>query len=81
MNDMRQFELLEDLRPFGMARAVLLRWNGQKYVPTEDQIDVYEFVGTHGERRNRGYARFSDESHRWEAVGGMQEPADSWLPL
>lgn len=81
MNEMRHFELLEDLCPFGTARAVLLRWNGQKYVPTHEEFQVYEFVGTHGDRRNRGYARFSEESSRWEAVGGMQEPVESWLPI
>jgi hypothetical protein len=81
MNEVRQFELLETLRPYGSARAVLLRWNGQKYVPTQEEIEVFEFVGTHGERHNRGYARFSNESRKWEAVGGLQEPAESWLPF
>lgn len=81
MNTLRQFELLEDLRPFGSARAVLLAWNGDKYVRTNEEIQLFEFVGAHGSRRNRGFARQSEESQRWEAVGGMQEPVESWLPF
>lgn len=80
MNGLQQFELLEDLRPFGSAKAVLLRWNGRQYIRTNEEIELFEFVGTHGYRRNRGYARYSEESSKWEAMGGMQEPVDSWLP-
>ncbi len=81
MNTLRQFELLEDLRPFGSAKAVLLAWNGDKYVRTNEEVQIFEFVGTHGSRRNRGFARQSEESHRWEAVGGMQESVENWLPF
>jgi hypothetical protein len=81
MTTLRQFELLEDLKPFGSARAVLLRWNGDRYVRSNEEIEVFEFVGTHGDRRNRGYARHSDESNRWEAVGGLHETIESWLPI
>lgn len=80
MSTLRQFELLEDLRPFGRAKAVLLMWNGERYVRTTEEIEVFEFVGAHAERRQRGFARHSDESDKWESVGGMQEPAASWLP-
>ncbi len=81
MSALRQFELLEDLKPFGSASAVLLEWNGEKYVRTKEIIKVFEFVGTHGERRNRGFTYYSEESKKWEAVGGMQEPAAGWLPI
>jgi hypothetical protein len=81
MNTLRHFELLEDLRPFGNARAVLLSWNGQKYVRTNDEIRIFEFVGTHGNRRDRGLTCHSDESRRWEVLGGMQEPVESWMPF
>ena len=78
---MRQFELLEDLRSGGTAKAVLLRWNGRKYAPTKDQIELFEFVGSYGDRGDRGYARFSPESERWELMSGLSEPHASWLPF
>ena len=81
MSNLRQFELLEDLKPYGSARAALLTWNGEKYIRTNEVIEVFEFVGTHGHRRDRGFARHSDESQKWEAMGGMQEPVSSWVPF
>ncbi|MDB5389889.1 MAG: hypothetical protein JWM11_5535 [Planctomycetaceae bacterium] len=81
MNTLRHFELLEDLNPFGNAKATLLKWNGEKYVRTNEEIEIFEFLGTFGVRRNRGLALHSDESKKWEAVGGMQEPAESWMPF
>lgn len=81
MATLRQFELLEDLKPFGSAKAVLLAWNGTKYVRSNEEIEVFEFVGIHGDRRDRGFARHSPESQLWEAVGGLHEPVESWLPM
>ncbi|MBS0261260.1 MAG: hypothetical protein JSS02_04830 [Planctomycetes bacterium] len=80
MNTLRQFELLEDLRPYGSARAVLLSWNGRSYDRSQEQIEVFDFIGLHGDRRHRGYARHSPDSQKWEAVGGLREPVESWLP-
>ncbi|MBS0207061.1 MAG: hypothetical protein JSS49_29645 [Planctomycetes bacterium] len=80
MQTLRQFELLENLRPFGSARAVLLTWNGEQYVRSNEEIEIFEFVGSHAHHRCRGFARHSAESNRWEAVGGLQQPAADWLP-
>ena len=80
MNDMQQFELLQDLRPNGSAKAVLLRWDGSKYVRSKEVVELFEFVGLYGFRGHRCYARLSPDSGRWEAVGGMQERRESWLP-
>ena len=79
MDDLRHMELLEDLSPFGTAKAVLVRWDGENYVRTNQVIDVCEFMGHHGERRDRGYVRWFEESRRWEAMG-IQDLAGSWLP-
>lgn len=80
MNGIRQFELLEDLRPSSGARAILLIWNGQEYIRSHDQIVVFDFVGKHGDRGERGYAHFSSDSNRWELIGGLYEPYSSWMP-
>lgn len=80
MNDWRHFELLEGLRPFSSARAILLQWDGRQYVPTNEEIEIHDFIGRYGDRKNRGYARYSAESSKWEVVGGMREPIESWLP-
>jgi hypothetical protein len=71
MNGIRCYELLEDLAPCGSARAVLLRWNNGQYIRTSEQIIVNEFVNTHGDRGDRGYAFQSTESGRWEALSGL----------
>jgi hypothetical protein len=80
MGKMRQFQLLEDLRPGGSARAILLRWDGAKYVPSDEEIELFEYVGLHGDRGDRGYCCFSDESNHWEAASGLYEQVASWLP-
>lgn len=80
MSNLRQFELLESLRPFGSAKAALLMWNGEKYVPTDEVVEIFEFVGTRGDRRSRGFARHSEESNLWEVVSGLQEPVAAWMP-
>jgi len=74
MNGLRPFELLEDLAGGHTAKAVLLRWNGDKYVRTDETIDVSEFAGARGMRGDRGYGYYSPESRRWEAVGGVSHP-------
>ena len=78
--NMRQFELLEDLRPRGQAKAVLLRWSGEEYIRTGDQIELHEFLGSYGDRGDRGYTCFSPESGRWEVMSGLFEKGASWLP-
>jgi hypothetical protein len=81
MAGIRQFELLENLGAGRSARAVLLKWNGQRYAPSGEKIEIHEFVGTHGDKGDRGYAFFSEESNRWEAVSGLFERVASWLPV
>jgi hypothetical protein len=71
MNGIRCFELMEDLSPEGTAKAVLLRWNGQRYVRSKDAIEVRDFVHVHGNRGDRGYAIHSEESGYWEALAGL----------
>lgn len=73
MPEMRQFELLEDLKAGENAAAVLLRWNGRWYAPTEERIVIFDFVGQHGMRGDRGYGFLSSESGCWEVVSGLQE--------
>lgn len=80
VNEVRHFELLEELKPSGTAKAVLLRWDGNHYIPTNDQIVLFEFVGNHGETGDRGYACFSGESRCWEAMSTYDHTPD-WLPL
>jgi hypothetical protein len=81
MNDLRQFELLEELRPGESAKAILLRWDGAHYVRSRDEIDLFEFVGTRGERGDRGYARFSPESRHWELMSNLFQRGANWLPF
>lgn len=81
MNELRQFELLEDLRPFGSAKASLLRWNGARYVVTADEIEVFDFIGTQGQRKDRGYTRFIPESTKWEAISTLSSPTANWMPI
>ena len=80
MNDLQQFELLQDLRPNGSAQAVRLKWDGSKYSRTNEQVELFEFIGLNGFRGHRCYACFSADSGRWEVVGGMQERREGWLP-
>lgn len=73
MQGMRQFELLENLRSAESAQAVLLVWNGRYYARTKQVIEVFDFVGQHGCRGDRGYAFLSPESGRWEVACGLHE--------
>jgi hypothetical protein len=73
MHGMRQFELMEDLRANESARAMLLVWNGRRYVRTKEIIEVFDFVGQHGTRGDRGYAFLSPESGCWEVASGLLE--------
>jgi hypothetical protein len=77
---MEPFELLEDLRPGQRARAALLKWDGTKYIRSNERIDLHEFVGTHGDKGDRGYCFFSPHSKRWEAAAGLYEQVSGWLP-
>jgi len=81
MAGIRHFELLEDLGAGRSARAVLLKWNGKRYAPSGEQVQIFEFVGSHGDKGDRGYAFYSEESERWEAVCGLYEQVASWLPV
>ena len=71
MQQMRVFQLLEDLQPFDSARAVLLKYNGKEYVRTSEEIRVHEHVGSHGDRGERGYTFLSTESECWEVASGV----------
>jgi hypothetical protein len=78
MENLKPFELLEDLEPGKKANAALLRWDGQRYVRSNEKIELHEFVGTHGNRGDRGYCFFSSDSKRWEAVSGLYEQVSQW---
>lgn len=80
MHPLRQFELIEDLAPGRKAQAILLKWNGSKYVRTKETVELYDFVGSHGDRGDRGYCFFSTESNHWEAASGLFEQVANWLP-
>jgi hypothetical protein len=79
MFGLKQFELLEDLRPGDRARAVLMTWNGQRYVRSHETIEVIDFVGQHGNAGDRGYAFLSPESGRWEVACGLYEQVMSGI--
>ena len=70
---MRHFELLDDLREGESAPAVLLKWNGQRYVRTAEKVEIFDFVGQHGDRGDRGYGFLSPESGKWEVTSGLNE--------
>lgn len=80
MPQIRQFELLEDLKPGQSATAILLSWNGGRYVRTRERIVLFDFVGQYGHRGQRGYGFHSAESGRWEAAGGLRDHVQNWLP-
>lgn len=71
MEAIRPFELLENLPAGGSAEAVLLKWNGVRYVPSEKKIIIHDFVQTHGDCGDRGYAFMSDESGLWQVLSGL----------
>ena len=73
MENLRIFELLENLLPEGEASAVLLEWSGKSYIASRKTIELHEFVGTHGNRGDRGYCFFSPQSKRWETVSGLYQ--------
>jgi hypothetical protein len=73
VESIKQFELLEDLHPESQAQAVLLKWNGNSYVKTQEKIVLFDSVRNHGERGDRGYCFFSNESNRWESLSGLYQ--------
>jgi hypothetical protein len=73
MPELKQFELLDELRPNETAQAVLLQWNGQRYERTRKVVELADFVGQHGHIGDRGYAFHSPESGRWEVAFGLNE--------
>ena len=82
MQGIRQYQLLEDLRPGRSAKAALLRWDAkqERYITTKEQIEIFEFVGTHGDKGDRGYGYLSPDSGRWETVSGLYEQQAQWIP-
>ena len=80
MNELRQFELLEDLEPYESARAALMKFDGSTYVRSNEAIVVTDFIGSHGEITDRGYAFKSEESGLWEVAYGLQQksPTSRW---
>ena len=78
MQGLRRFELLENLDPGSVAKAVLLSWDGQRYARSKTVIDLHEFVGIHGLRGDRGFALLSDESGKWEAASGLSQQSPQW---
>ncbi len=78
MQGLRRFELLENLDAGGVAKAALLRWDGERYVRSKQVIDLCEFVGIHGVKGDRGFAFLSAESGRWEAACGLSQQAPQW---
>ncbi len=72
MSSIRLFELEEPLVAGRHARARLLKWNGERYIPSRFAfITLHDYVGGHGLPGDRGYCRLSEDSHRWEFLGGL----------
>lgn len=65
------FELLGPLEAMRSAPARLLKWDGGKYVPSEESITVHDFAGRHGSTGARGYAFLSFDSKCWEVASGL----------
>jgi hypothetical protein len=78
MQGLRRFELLENLEPESVARAVLLVWDGKRYVRSKSVIDLHEFVGIHGLRGDRGFTFLSPESGVWEVASGLSQQSPQW---
>ncbi len=70
----RLFELVDELEAGRSALARLLKWDGQKYVPSGEEIVLHDVIGMHGVLHDRGYAVLSGESNQWEVVGGLCAP-------
>lgn len=65
------FELLEPLEAMRSAPARLLKWEGGKYIPSDESITVHDFAGRHGTAGARGYAFLSLDSKCWEVASGL----------
>ncbi len=73
MAQLQLFELNEVLEPEGVAKAVLLHWDGERYVTRGGKhILVHSFAGAHGLAGDRGYC-FLGDSTRWEVVRLISE--------
>ncbi len=75
MMDLKPFELLDDLEPLGKANAVLLKWDGSRYVKSQNKIELHDICSTHGDRGDRGYCFLSSMSNLWETVSGLYQQA------
>lgn len=71
MHDLRIFQLMDSLEAGRQAPAVLLAWDGVRYMPSETAIELFDFVGQHGQRGDRGYCALSPQSGLWEVVSGL----------
>ena len=72
MSDLKLFTLLERLQPGRSARARLLQWIGDRYVPDRTAIiQVYDHLGHYGLPGDRGHCRMSEDSGQWEVFNGL----------
>jgi hypothetical protein len=71
MINLKMFTLLERLEPGYSAKARLLFWNGQQYVPEKRVIEVHDHLGHYGLPGERGHCLLSDESGQWEVFNGL----------
>jgi len=71
LEQIRHFELLQDLRPEGYSMAILLKWDGKDYVRSDEKIELHDAVRSHGNRGDRGFCFFSTDSNRWESLSGL----------
>ncbi len=78
MQNLRQFELLENLDSGCSAKAALLRWDGRRYVRSRDVVEIHEYVGVHGLRGDRGFGILSDDSGQWEATSVLNTRSMQW---
>jgi hypothetical protein len=70
------FELIDPLEAGRTAEARLLKWDGEKYVPSAEMITVRDFVGSHGKAGDRGSTFLSDQSKCWEVLSGLRTQDD-----
>ena len=72
MSDLKMFALIERLEPGHCAKAHLLFWNGERYIPDRAAvIHVHDHLGHYGVAGDRGHCVLSEESGHWEVVNGL----------